>query len=190
MKFEKVGQRITTFMEQQGITINELAVRTGLEKKFLTSVIEDDVYPSLGPLLKIARALGVRLGTFVDDQVSRDPLIIRKEQRKSELSMLRAKDQPAVSKFYSLGRGKSDRHMEPFYIEMLPESGDDDKRRSSHEGEEFIVVVSGKIELRYGNETYELEPGDSVYYNSIVPHWVGCTGGEGASIYAVLYFPE
>ena len=77
MNFEKVGQRITKFMEQMGLSIDELAVRTGLEKKFLQAVREDDVYPSLGPLLKIARALGVRLGTFVDDQVSEDPLIIR-----------------------------------------------------------------------------------------------------------------
>jgi hypothetical protein len=57
----------------------------------LTTVIEDDVYPSLGPLLKIARALDVRLGTFLDDQISQDPLVVRREDRKQELSMLRGK---------------------------------------------------------------------------------------------------
>ncbi len=189
MNFEKVGQRITKFMEQMGLSIDELAVRTGLEKKFLQAVREDDVYPSLGPLLKIARALGVRLGTFVDDQVSEDPLIIRKADRKSELSMLRAKDRPVASKFYSLGRGKTDRHMEPFFIEMLPESSKE-KKLSSHEGEEFMVIISGQLEVIYGNETHILGPGDSIYYNSIVPHWAGCADEEGASIYAVLYFPE
>ncbi|GBC60868.1 DNA-binding protein [Desulfonema ishimotonii] len=189
MKFEKVGQRITKFMEQKGISPEEMVQRTGLEKKFLQLVREEDVYPSLGPLLKIARALGVRLGTFLDDQVSQDPLIIRKSERKGEMSMLRAKDKPVESKFYSLGRGKTDRHMEPFFIEMLPESGKE-KKLSSHEGEEFIVVMSGEIEVVYGQDTHTLATGDSIYYNSVVPHHVGCKGEQGASIYAVLYFPE
>ena len=186
---EKVGQRIKKYMEQRGASLEELAERTGLEAGFLRSVQEDDVYPSLGPLLKIARALGVRLGTFLDDQISEDPLIINKDQRKEELSMLRAKNEPVALKFYSLGRGKSDRHMEPFFIEIFPESAKE-KKLSFHEGEEFIVVVSGKVEVIYGQETHLLETGDSIYYNSVVPHHVGCFGEEPASIYAVLYFPE
>ena len=47
--------------------------------------------PPWGPLLKIAKALGVRLGTFLDDQISKDPLVIRSDARKEELSMLRGK---------------------------------------------------------------------------------------------------
>lgn len=189
MNLEKVSQRIASLMEKQRISLQELATRTGLDVHFLQRVKDDDVYPSLGPLLKIARALGVRLGTFLDDQVSEDPLVIRLEDRKGELSMLRDKDHPVSHRFYSLGRGKTDRHMEPFFVELSPES-DKEAIRSSHEGEEFIVVVSGEIEILYGNETHRLKAGDSIYYNSIVPHHVGCAGTEPAGIYAVLYFPE
>ncbi|MBN1931043.1 MAG: cupin domain-containing protein [Desulfobacterales bacterium] len=189
MKTEKIGQRIKKFMKKAEMTIDELAGRTGLSSDFIRSVQEEDVYPSLGPLLKIARALGVRLGTFLDDQVSQDPLIIRKNERKDEMSMLRAKDKPVALKFYSLGRGKSDRHMEPFFIEIMPESAKE-KKVSSHEGEEFIVVLSGRITVTYGQETYDLETGDSIYYNSIVPHYVSCKGDEKATIHAVLYIPE
>lgn len=189
MNLGKVGARIMKTMEQKGISIESLAERTGLDPRFLKLIEEEDVYPSLGPLLKIARSLGVRLGTFLDDQVSEDPLIIRKPDRKGELSMLRAKDQPVASRFYSLGRGKTDRHMEPFFIELLPESGRQ-KQLSSHEGEEFIVVVSGDVEIVYGKETHRLGAGDSIYYNSVVPHHVGSIGDAAASIYAVLYFPE
>jgi hypothetical protein len=45
----------------------------------------DDVYPSLGPLLKVARALGIRLGTFLDDQINKDPLVIRSDERREEI---------------------------------------------------------------------------------------------------------
>ena len=145
--------------------------------------------PLLGPLLKIARALGVRLGTFLDDQVSQDPLIVRKTDRKEDLGVLRSKEPSVSMKFHSLGRGKSDRRMEPFYIEMLPESAAGHPL-SSHEGEEFIVVTSGQVEVIYGQDRYVLSEGDSIYYNSIVPHDVCCKGSQKASIYAVLYIPE
>jgi transcriptional regulator with XRE-family HTH domain len=189
MKTEKVGQRIKAVMQKQGITPEELSRRTGLTAALIRQVEQEDLYPALGPLLKIARALGVRLGTFLDDQVSRDPLLIRREDRCSELSMLRSKNAPAALRFYSLGRGKTDRHMEPFFVELLPESAVE-KALSSHEGEEFIVVETGRVEIVYGKETYRLEAGDSIYYNSIVPHYVSCQGETPAAIYAVLYFPD
>jgi transcriptional regulator with XRE-family HTH domain len=189
MKSDKVGQRIKAFMASKDKGVADLAAETDLPADFITSVIEDNVYPSLGPLLKIARALDVRLGTFLDDQLSVDPLIMRVAERTSELSMLRGKDKPADMKFYSLGKGKSDRHMEPFYVDLLPESAEE-KRLSSHEGEEFIVVQKGAVEVIYGSDTHTLEAGDSIYYNSIVPHYVSCKGGQPAAIYAVLYIPK
>jgi transcriptional regulator with XRE-family HTH domain len=186
---ERVGTRIRKYRERKEMTREALAERSGLELDFINAVEEDDVYPSLGPLLKISHALGVRLGTFLDDKVSRDPLILRVAERREELSMLKGKDKPVALKFHSLGRGKTDRHMEPFFIEILPESAED-KKLSSHEGEEFIVVLSGQVEVIYGQETHVLEAGDSIYYNSVVPHFVGCYGGRTAEIYAVLYFPD
>ncbi len=188
MKSEKVGQRISTFMKNKDMSLETLADETGLTTEFLVSVVEDNVYPSLGPLLKIARALDVRLGTFLDDQISADPLVIRESERNSELSMLRGKEKPVALKFYSLGKGKSDRNMEPFYVELLPESAQE-KNLSSHEGEEFIVVQKGEVEVIYGTETYLLSTGDSIYYNSIVPHYVSCVGDKPAAIYAVLHIP-
>lgn len=189
MESGKVGQRIKGFMASKDISIIQLAERSGLEKDFLHSVVEENIYPSLGPLLKIARALDVRLGTFLDDQFGEDPMIVRQADRKSELSMLRGKDKPVDLKFYSLGKGKSDRHMEPFYVELLPASAEE-KTLSSHEGEEFIVVQNGTVEVIYGDQTFTLGAGDSIYYNSIVPHNVSCKGEQNASIYAVLYIPE
>jgi transcriptional regulator with XRE-family HTH domain len=185
---EKIGARIKRFRENRELTLDEVAARSGLNVDFLHAVEDDNIYPSLGPLLKIARVLGVRLGTFLDDQLTQDPLIVRVGERKEELSMHKGKDKPVALKFHSLGRGKQDRHMEPFYIQILPEPAED-KKLSFHEGEEFIVVVSGEVEVFYGQEIHVLKAGDSIYYNSVVPHYVSCRGPR-AEIYAVLYFPE
>ena len=188
MKTENVGQRIRTIMAHQSLSLEGLAERTGLDTGFLATVIDDDVHPSLAPLLKIARALGVHLGSLLDDRIGKDPLVVRRVNRKAELSMLRGKNKPVALKFYSLGSGKRDRHMEPFYVELLPES-ENARDLSSHEGEEFIVVYAGRVEVAYGVEVYELEAGDSMYYNSNVPHYVSCKGAQPASIYAVIFVP-
>ena len=189
MQTGKVNQRIRTFMEKREMDIQGLAEATGLDAGFIDTMLKEDVYPPLGPLMKIARALGVRLGTFLDDQGSSDPYIVRRAEREAEFSVLGGKNKAAALNFYALGKGKADRHMEPFFVEIMPESADE-KTLSSHEGEEFIAVVKGSIEVIYGNKIYVLNPGDSVYYNSIVPHYVSCAGEEKAEIHAVIYIPE
>lgn len=189
MKTGKISQRIKYFMEKNQVSTEDLAKETGLEKNFIEAMLAKDIYPPLGPLIKIARTLGVRLGTFLDDQETTDPYIVRKAQRKSQFSVLAEKDKPAALNFFSLGMGKSDRHMEPFFVEILPESASR-KALSSHEGEEWIAVVKGSIELIYGKEVHVLNEGDSVYYNSVVPHYVSCIGNEKAQIHAVIYIPQ
>ncbi len=179
MKTEKLGMRIQRYMEHKGMTIDDLALQTGLDASFLSSLQDNDVYPSLGPLLKIARALGLRLGTFLDDQIGQDPLIVRAHDRQPELVTHKGTDRPPSHLFHSLGRGKVDRHMEPFFIEILPEH-DEERRLSSHEGEEFIVVVCGTIEVITALKHISSKLGDSIYYNSVVPHYVSSANGEGA----------
>ena len=189
MQTGKVSKRIKTYMEKRQMDVQGLADTTSLDPNFIETMLKEDVYPPLGPLMKIARALGVRLGTFLDDQESSDPYIVRKAERASEFSVLGGKNKAPALNFYALGKGKIDRHMEPFFVEILPESASE-KTLSSHEGEEFIAVIKGSIEVIYGNETHVLNVGDSVYYNSIVPHYVSCAGEEKAEIHAVIYIPE
>ena len=181
--------RIKKFREMNEISREELSCRTGLSEKFLQALEEDDVYPSLGPLLKVARAMDIRLGTFLDDVSCADPLIVRLDERQEELSMLRDKDKSPDLHYFPLGKGKVDRHMEPFFIKLMPESAEE-KKLTSHEGEEFIIVISGEVELIYGQETHILKAGDSMYYNSIIPHHVSCVSETAAEIYAVVYIPE
>ncbi|WP_300457166.1 cupin domain-containing protein [Desulfobacula sp.] len=189
MNTGKISQRIKYFMEKRHVGIEDLATATGLKKDFIETMLDENVYPPLGPLMKIARTLGVRLGTFLDDQETTDPYIVRNAEKKSQFSVLAEKNKPTSLNFFSLGKGKTDRHMEPFFVEIFPESASQ-KSLSSHEGEEWIAVIKGSIEIIYGKETHVLNEGDSVYYNSIVPHYVSCLGDEKAQIHAVIYIPE
>lgn len=189
MSQTSIGQRIKKLRQARELSRQDLAKRTNTAPEFIQELEEQDLSPSLGPLLKISRALGTRLGTFLDDQQSQDPLIIRLQDRDQELGLITGKNGPESLRFYSLGKGKTDRHMEPFFIQVLPESAQD-RTQSSHEGEEFLVVLSGELEVLYDDQTHHLGPGDSIYYNSVVPHCVSCKGQEPAEIYAVLYLPH
>jgi transcriptional regulator with XRE-family HTH domain len=189
MAAQNLGEKLRKYREMNNVSRQRLAELSGLGQEFLRSLEEEDLHPSLGPLLKISRALGTRLGTFLDDETGSDPFITRAEERKEDMRALRGDADSLPLRFYSLGRGKTDRHMEPFYIQVLP--GDaHNELPSSHEGEEFLVVLSGRIRMVHGEETYELGPGDSIYYNSALPHSVTCKGENAAEIYAVLYLPQ
>jgi transcriptional regulator with XRE-family HTH domain len=187
MAVQKLGARVRRFREEKNLSQEDLAAAANLSVEVIKDLEDDGIYPSLAPIQKVARALGIRLGTFMDDVSVSDPLIVRKARREDDLTMHKSKGKEAAFHFHSLGKGKADRNMEPFVIEMISEP-EADHRLSSHEGEEFILVTQGKVLLRYGKEDNILEPGDTAYYNSIVPHYVGAVDGE-AQIYAVIYYP-
>jgi len=181
-----IGSRIRAFRERLQLTPADLARQTGFDEPLIAAIESDIVYPSIGTLARLARALGQRLGTFMDDQFHADPLIVRAEQRQGAAPTHKAETVADGFSYSPLSRGKTDRHMEAFYIEITPEAGE---LLSSHEGEEFIVVVSGEIELTYGDATHVLKPGDSAHYNSVVHHLVKAHGGQPAAIYAVVFIP-
>jgi transcriptional regulator with XRE-family HTH domain len=179
----KLGKRVSKYREQLGLSQEQLAVNSGLDVRFISDVENGLVYPPISSLVKLSRALGQRLGTFMDDQFQPDPIIVRAKDRLEETSSHRGAK--GHYHYYPLGKGKTDRHMEPLYITI---EEDEVKEISSHEGEEFIIVVSGKVLVKYGKLQTTLEAGDSVYYNSVVPHFIGAVDGP-AAIYAVIYVP-
>lgn len=183
----KLGKRIRAFREERKISRETLAENTGLTMEFLTSLEENDLYPTIGPLQKVARALGVRLGTFMDDEITRDPIIGNLGGQSRDLAMHRGQGGESYV-YHSLGKGKSDRNMEPFHIEILPDPADD-RKTSSHQGEEFILVLKGELLVVYGRETHTLKVGQTIYYNAIVPHYVGAANDEPVEILAVMYNP-
>lgn len=153
--------------------------------------IENDQYlPSLGPLIKIARALGVRLGTFLDDNDELGPVVSRAEDRLDN-SISFSNDTADARKhmeYHALAKRKAGRHMEPFIIDINP-SEEKNFKLSAHEGEEFIYVMNGEVEIDYGKEKYLLKEGDSIFYDSIVEHHVHGAIGKSARILAVVYIP-
>lgn len=187
MHSPKLGTRIRAMREERKLSRDELARKAQISLERLSAIEDLGESPALGVLVKISRALGARLGTFTDDVMGQDPCVVRAEERQGASLAQTGVHRPGHMDYHCLGRGKADRHMEPFYIEMEP--GGTETEPGSHEGEEFIVVLRGRVRLVYGAQTVVLNPGDSAYYNSVVPHLVACEGEEPAAIHAVVYVP-
>ncbi len=184
-----IGGKIRSLREQLQLSVEDLAERCECEIDVIERLESGDIPPGLAPLVKITRALGVRLGTLLDDAEHVGPVITR------------AGDATPVARFKGSGSGgeagsldfaalasdKAARHMEPFLIDVHP--GSEKGSLSSHEGEEFIYVLDGTLEIEYGKDVHTLKPGDSIYYDSIVPHEVRAQSPSPARILAVVYAP-
>ena len=78
--------------------------------------------------------------------------------------------------------------MEPFIVEIEP-SKESDYKLSTHEGEEFIYVLEGTVEINYGKDVYQINKGDTIYLDSVVAHNVHAAKNQPAKILAVVYTP-
>ena len=185
----KLGLKIRQLREMREMTLEQLAEQSQCHVDLLARIEAGDQIPSLAPLMNIARALGLRLGTLLDDEPHEGALVVRGGQSDDVIRFCGQTPHAEGSHlaFHSLGAGKQDRHMEPFVIDVDP-SSTETPALSTHEGEEFIFVLEGHIEINYGQSVYQLAAGDSIYYDSIVPHNVHATG-SAARILAVVYTP-
>ena len=82
-----VGSKIKGIRESKNLSIEEVAESSGLSIDQIASIENGQNMPSLGPLIKIARALGVRLGTFMDDNDALGPVVCRAEDRERDSSI-------------------------------------------------------------------------------------------------------
>ena len=186
------GERITELCKTYSVSRETLAERSGVPLDLIRKIEEGGHIPDLAPLVKIARALGVRLGTLLDDREELGPVITRAGAAAETvrfftgLSSEKENSEHDGLLFRALAADKNSRHMEPFIIDINPTA---EQKKSTHEGEEFIYVLSGNLAVEYGTEKNTLSPGDSVYYDSIVPHRVISADNQPVRILAVIYTP-
>jgi transcriptional regulator with XRE-family HTH domain len=180
---EEVGARIRKIREEKGLSLQELSRLTGFEEKFLAGIESNDVQPQLGTVIKLSKALDSAFGRIVSGVGDRLFSITRKNERRT---VSRSSDHDGKRHLYaykSLAPDVKGRHMEALIVQLEQAQIKD---ISIHEGEEFIFVLNGIVELQIGDESFDLEPGDSVYYLSTTPHFIAAKSGR-ATILAVLY---
>jgi transcriptional regulator with XRE-family HTH domain len=167
MNLVELAQRIKALRLERKLTLQEVAERTGLTRSWLSKVENFRVTPSLPALGHIAEALGTTVAQLVAGLEKKPSLVLT---RKGEGKVL-FRDHPQSKAIYeSLAYQHPGRKMDPFLLKVPP--GDIHRAAMQHEGEEFLLVLSGQISFEYDQQVHILHKGDSLYFNATVRHRV------------------
>ena len=163
-----IGERLRALRLKKKMGLVELGKHTGLSPAMLSKIERGRLFPTLPTLLRIALVFSVGLEFFFSG--ARDkPLvaIVRRTER------VQLPDRPGsgtvMYRFESLDFAATERRFNSYYANFLPVP-DEKLRPHTHPGVEFILVVQGSLGLRVGSDDYVLDAGDSVYFDSSVPH--------------------
>jgi transcriptional regulator with XRE-family HTH domain len=187
LKELNLGQKIKTLRQRKGWSLQQMTDKTHLSVPLLSQIESEVVAPPVATLLKISKALNVNIGYFFQEEESgKKAVIVRKNERKQVFRRIH-EDPSKVGYYYeSLAYPKADKHMEPFQVQFEVKKKED-LIFFNHKGEEFVFVLEGQIEFNYEDETFILEPGDSLYFDSSSPHAFRAVGKKSALAIDVIY---
>ena len=179
-----LGERIREAREMRGLTLEDLSSRSGISVDGLERVESNRAIPPLGQLVRLGKALEMKMGYLLSTGVDKPMCVVRADARPKVARHGKQRSEQYGYVYESLAPEKANRLMEPFLVTLTPtEFGE----FSSHDGQEFLFVLEGEIRVQVGKVVEMLRPGDSIYYDSSHPHLVKCYGQKPAKIIAVIH---
>jgi transcriptional regulator with XRE-family HTH domain len=182
----KIGERIRSLRIAKRLSIADVSQQSGISESTLSGIEGHMTSPPLGNLVSLAKVFDISVGDFFGDSGDSPFCIVRRGDRKAVSRFNSADGKSCGYSYESLGQQKKNRHMEPFLVTLSPTESSE-VEPNQHIGEEFLFVLNGKVDIRLLDHTEVLNPGDSIYYDSTMPHVVSCHGQEAATILAVIY---
>jgi transcriptional regulator with XRE-family HTH domain len=169
----RIGERIKRLRLKKSMGLVELGRHTGLSASFLSQLETGRVVPTLRNLARIAMVFSKDLSYFFEPE----PHTLFRIHKKGDRVRLpqTGVDDPTYY-FESLGYMVPDRHLDPYYAEFIPLKIPTEVRPHVHPGYEFLFMLEGDLEIRHGDKTYTVEPGDGVYFDASTPHAYRCAG--------------
>lgn len=185
----KVGEKIKSLRIEKSLSLEELAQQSGLSATILQDIENHKIAPPLGNIVTLAKVLEVPVGELFGDSGDSPFSISRSDDRTTVNRFDSTEKESCGYSYEGLGQHKRNRQMEPFIVTLNSDESHD-VLANQHIGEEFIFVLEGQVKVSLSDHTDILNKGDSIYYDSIIPHKVSCHGGKPATILAVIYAKE
>jgi transcriptional regulator with XRE-family HTH domain len=171
---ERVGQRLRQLRLERGATLADLAGETGISVSTLSRLESGQRRPTLELLLPLARAHRVALDDLVDAPETGDPRVRLRPIVRHGRTFLPLTRRPGGLQAFKM---------------VLPPEPAAHPRLQTHEGYEWLYVLSGRLRLVLGARDLHLGPGEVAEFDTRTPHWVGNPGPEPAEVLA-LYGPQ
>jgi transcriptional regulator with XRE-family HTH domain len=186
VKAFNIGRKIRDLRKGKALTLQDLSTATGLSKPLLSQIENEIVVPPISTLLKISRALDKDIAFFFQEPNDDRKIVVVRTFERESLDTRKLGRTDGGYSYESLAYKKSRKNMEPFLVEFERK---DEKEMSfySHEGEEFLFVLEGDLEFRTRDEVHGLKKGDSLYFESDVPHSYRALGKKNAKAIVVIF---
>jgi transcriptional regulator with XRE-family HTH domain len=183
MDERQISENIKKYRLNKQMSLEQLAKLSGLTKGYLSKIENSEKAPPFSTMMKIADALTLDINFLISGESEAPEEIRLSIVRPNERKEIITKGTLNGYHYEALAHKKIGKNMEPYIV--LP--GFDDKIVFSHEGEEFMFMLEGTSEFFYGDKKYILKKGDSIYFDSTVPHRGRSTGKKKAKTLVVMY---
>jgi len=185
-----LGNKIRNLRKHRVLTLQEVSDLTGLSKPLLSQIENNIAAPPIATLIKISTALGVKISHFFREHEKEDRIVVvRKHERYSVKKLFHHKNESKVGyRWESLAYPMVGKQMEPFIVEIEPRK-EADMLYNDHKGEEFHFVMAGVVEFRSAEQVHLLKKGDSLYFDSSIPHALRGVGGMAKSL-IIIHAPQ
>lgn len=159
----RIGANLKALRLESGMSQKSLAQATQLSPTLISRIESGLVRPSIATLEVVAQCLKVDIGYFFRDEEKGQYWISQKEKRKTV---------PYVRGYNieTLVDGMENRFMDPAIITLKGKDEEEKVELAGHEGQEFMYVLEGNVELILGSKRFVLRKGDAAYWNGSVPH--------------------
>jgi transcriptional regulator with XRE-family HTH domain len=180
----ELGKRIQQYRINKGLTLQELAEKTGYTKGYLSRIENAEKAPPVSTLINLAKALNISISEVFGEAEENSPIcLVKKSERRSI-----ARDGSVFGYAYqTLAHKFHNKHMEP-YILTLPLKVKENVL-FQHKGEETLFVLEGTMKFFHGDKEFILEEGDCVYFDGTIPHYGVCQGKKEVKCLMVIYTP-
>jgi transcriptional regulator with XRE-family HTH domain len=172
-----IGGKLRTLRLKKKMGLVELGQHTGLSPAMLSKIERGRLFPTLPTLLRIALVFGVGLEFFFAGAREKPVVAIARKRERVRLPE-RPQARDSAFHFESLDYAAVERRFNAYYAEFLPVAPDK-RRPHAHSGAEFIYVLKGTLSVQIGTDEHALGQGDSIYFDSSIPHSYG-RGGKRA----------
>ncbi|CAM3616953.1 XRE family transcriptional regulator [Paenibacillus lupini] len=163
----ELGKRIRLIRKEQKRTQDEVSAACGFTKSMLSKIENGSTMPAVATLMKISSALGVKVSDLLEPSPSNGTIYTSAAEYQDIEKWI--KTDKGYS-FFAFASGRRDKIMQPYLF--VAQRGEVKSHVFSHEGQEFIYVLSGQMKYKVGNIEYEMSAGDGMYFNSLEEHLV------------------
>lgn len=173
------GAKMKQLRQLRKLSFETLANKTGLSNRYLKEIEEGRIIPPVSAVIQISKALSIDSGSFLSAE---EQEALARKRRESFYKRTQAYS------YKTLTPEAETKHMKAFLVTIDPKQ-DHRMVEYRHEGEEFIYVLKGEVEVRVGENENHLKKGETLHFDSGIPHKLRNLSDEESKLLVVLYTP-